>query len=61
MIGLILGLAVLGVVLYLIETLVPIDSTIKMVIRVVVIICVVYYLVGLFGIVDLPVPRVGGR
>lgn len=58
MIGLILGLAVLGVILYLIETMVPIDAAIKVVIRVLVLICVVWYLANLFGVIDLPVPRV---
>lgn len=58
MIGLILGLAVLGVILYLIETMVPMDATIKVVIRVLVLICVVWYLANLLGVVDLPLPRV---
>jgi hypothetical protein len=56
MIGLILGLAILGVILYFIETL-PMDPTIKVVIRVVVIVCVILWLLGQFGFVDLPLPR----
>jgi uncharacterized protein YoxC len=58
MIGLILSLAILGLVLYLIETLVPMAPTIKTVIRVLVLICVIYYLLGVFGIADLPLPKV---
>ncbi len=57
MIGLILGLAVVGLILWLIETQIPMDATIKTVIRIVVVVCVIYYLIGLFGIVDLPLPR----
>lgn len=57
MIGLILGLVVLGVILYFIEQL-PMDATIKLLIRVVIIICVIYFLLTAFGVVDLPLPRV---
>lgn len=60
MIGLILGLAILGVILYLIETMIPMDATIKTLIRVVVVIAVIWYLLGLIGFVDLPLPRVRG-
>lgn len=56
MISLILGLVLLGVLLYLLEAYVPMDPVIKTVIRIVVVVCVVYYLVGLFGFADLPVP-----
>lgn len=57
MIALILGLALIGLVLWLIETYIPMDPAIKMVIRVVIVICVILYLVRLFGIADLPLPR----
>lgn len=60
MVGLIIGLAVLGVILYLIETMIPMDATIKTLIRVVVVIAVIWYLLGLIGFVDLPLPRVRG-
>ncbi len=53
MIGLIVTLVIVGVCLYLIETYVPMDATIKTVIRVV----VVLYLLSAFGIVDVPLPR----
>lgn len=56
MLALILGLAVLGVILYLIEQL-PMDAAIKLTIRVVVLIGVVLYLARLVGIADLPWPR----
>lgn len=59
MIGLILGLALIGLILWLIETQIPMDNTIKIVIRIVIVICVILYLVQLFGIADLPLPRAG--
>lgn len=58
MIMLILSLALLGVLLYAIKTYVPMDPAIQMLITVVVVICVVLWLAGIFGIVDIPVPRV---
>lgn len=57
MIALILGLAVVGLLLYLIETYVPMAAPIKIVIRVVVVVCLVLYLLSAFGITDMPVPR----
>lgn len=57
MIGLVLGLALVGLVLYLIETYIPMDPAIKTVIRIVIVVCVILYLVRLFGIADLPLPR----
>lgn len=58
MIGLIVLLVVVGVCLYMIENFVPMDATIKMVIRVVVVLCMILYLINAFGIVDIPLPRV---
>lgn len=59
MISVVLVLIVLGVLLWLVETQIPMDGTIKKIIRVVVIVCVVLWLLGVFGLVpiDLPVPR----
>lgn len=57
MIALVIGLALVGLVLYLIDTYVPMDPVIKTVIRIVVVVCVILYLVRLFGIADLPIPR----
>ena len=57
MISLILGLALIGLVVYLIETFVPMPAPFKTVIRVVVIIVLIIYLVRLFGL-DIPLPRV---
>lgn len=57
MIAVLVVLVLIGVALYLIEQ-VPMDAAIKTIIRVVVILCVVLYLLGAFGIVDIPFPRV---
>jgi hypothetical protein len=57
MIALILVLVLIGVGLYLLETYVPMSPPIKLVIRVVVVICLVLYLLRAFGIADLPVQR----
>ncbi len=57
MLTLILGLALIGLVLYLIETYIPMDPIFKVVIRVVVVIAVIVYLAQLFGVADLPFPR----
>ena len=56
MIALIIGLAIVGVLLYFIAQI-PMDPVILTVIRVVILICVIYYLMTLFGVVDLPLPR----
>lgn len=57
MLTLILALALLGLILYLIETYVPMDPVIKIAIRVVVAICVIVYLAQIFGVADLPLPH----
>ncbi len=50
LIGVIIVLAIIGVVLWLVETKIPMDSTIKLVIQVIVVICVIIWLLGLIGI-----------
>lgn len=56
LISLILLLVVVGVVLYLIETYIPMSPPIKTVIRVVVVIVLCLYLLQLF-VGDVPLPR----
>ncbi len=58
MIALIITLIVVGVCLYLVETYIPMSPPIKMVIRVVVVLFLALWLLRIFGIVDMPVPRV---
>lgn len=60
LITLIVVLVVLGVGLYCIETYVPMAPPFKIIIRVVVVLCVVLWLLQLFGVLNVAVPRVGG-
>ncbi len=61
MIALVITLVVIGVLLWLINTYVPMDGKIKKLINVVVSICVVVWLLYQFGVLgpghDIPVPR----
>ncbi len=57
MIQLILGLAVIGFLLYLLLTYVPMAQPFKQLIVVVVVLCIVLYLLSVFGILDIPIPR----
>ena len=57
MIGLLLVLVIIGVVLWLIETKIPMDDTVKVLIRVVVVIVACLWLLNAFGVVDVPIPR----
>ena len=53
---LILGLALVGLLVYLLETNIPMSPPFKIAIRVVVIVALILYLAQLFGL-DLRVPR----
>lgn len=55
MIALIVTLVVLGLVLYLLETYVPMSPPITAIIRVVVILLSVLIILRAFGIVDIPI------
>jgi hypothetical protein len=50
LISIIITLIIVGVVLYLVD-LIPMDRTIKQIIRLIVIICVVLWLLQLFGFI----------
>lgn len=54
LIQIVIVLIVVGLLLWLVETQLPIDATFKTIIRVVVVIAVVLWLLGAFGIVNLP-------
>lgn len=56
MMTLVLALALVGVVLYFIAQI-PMDPWILIAIRVVVLVCVIYFLMRVFGVTDLPLPR----
>ena len=57
MIQLFVLLIVIGVVLYLVNTMIPMDAKIKTIINVLVVLVVCLYLLSAFGIMDMPVPR----
>lgn len=61
MLGIVLTLAVIGVLMYLLQNYVPMDARIKQIIYVVVVICVVFWLLNAFGVLAymdaVPVPR----
>ena len=57
MIGLILALAVVGFLVYLIVNFIPMPPPFKTGILVVVVICLIYYLLNIFGFADIPLPR----
>lgn len=57
MLGLILSLALIGFVVYLIQTYVPMPPIFKTVIYVVVAIVVILFLMRAFGVGDIPVPQ----
>lgn len=56
LIGLLIVLIIVGVLLWLVETQIPMDPSIKVIIRVVVIIVVVLWLLQIF-LGDLQIPR----
>lgn len=62
LISLILTLIVVGVLLWLVNTYIPMDGKIKKILNIVVVICVVVWLLYAFGILDrsntITVPRV---
>lgn len=58
MIAVIFILAIVGLALHLLLTYVPMAAPIKTVIMVVVVLCVCLWLLQVFGVADIPVPRV---
>jgi hypothetical protein len=62
LINVVIVLIVVGVLLWLVNSYIPMQPVIKKVINVVVIICVVWYLLTVFGVIgslqDVKVPRV---
>lgn len=58
MIGLMLTLAMMGLILYLIITYIPMPPAFRTIILVVAVIILILYLMSVFGIADMSVPRV---
>jgi hypothetical protein len=61
MIGLILTIAILGLVVWLIVTYIPMPAPFKTIIIVIAVVILLLYLIQAFGFVDLPLPRYHGR
>ena len=63
LISIIVTLIVVGVLLWLVNTFIPMDGKIKKILNAVVVICVVVWLLFAFGIInhagDIHVPRIG--
>ena len=57
MISILITLILVGVLLWFVQTYIPMAQPIKTLITVVVVIFVLLWLVQIFGIVDIPVPR----
>lgn len=63
-INLIIVLVVIGVILYLINTYIPMDQKIKTILNIVVVIILLLWLLGIFGVLGMnlgTVPQVGSR
>ena len=61
LVGLVLTLVLIGVLLWLINTYVPMDAKIKNIMNIVVLIVVILWLLNVFGVlgaINTPVPRV---
>ena len=63
LISLLLTLIVVGVLLWLVNTYIPMDGKIKKILNVVVVVCVVVWLLYAFGVLDrggdIRVPQIG--
>jgi predicted membrane channel-forming protein YqfA (hemolysin III family) len=57
MIGLILALALVGLIVYLITTYIPMPPIFVTVIYVIVAVILIIYLMRVFGVNDIPIPR----
>jgi len=60
MIAVVITLCVIGLLLWVINTYLPLDAKILRIINVVVVICVVFWLLNVFGVLghgDIPVPQ----
>ncbi len=58
MIHLLLGIALVGLIVWLIVAFIPMPEPFKKVIIVVAIVFLIIYLMGVLGIADIPIPRI---
>lgn len=57
MISLILTLAIVGLIVWAIVTYIPMPPVFKTAILVIAVVCVILYLIQVFGFTDIPLPR----
>lgn len=57
MIALVLTLAVVGFLCYCIETWIPMAQPFKIAIYAVIVLCLILWLIQVFGVADVPLPR----
>jgi hypothetical protein len=57
MIQLIFTITLLGLLVWAIVTYIPMPELFKKAIMVIAVICLILYLIGVFGIADIPIPR----
>lgn len=57
MIGLILTLAICGLIVWAIVTYIPMPPVFRSAILIIAAICIILYLIQAFGLADIPVPR----
>lgn len=57
MLGIILTLALVGLIVYLILTYIPMPQPFKTIILVIVAVCLILWLMGVLGVADIPVPH----
>jgi hypothetical protein len=57
MISLLVWIVIVGVILYLVNTYVPMAQPIKTILNIVVIVALCLYLLSAFGLLDMPMPR----
>jgi hypothetical protein len=50
MISLVIGLIIVGVLLYIVETMLPMDAMVKRLIQIVVVLCLLVYVARFFGV-----------
>lgn len=61
MISVVITLIIVGLLMWLMDAYLPIDAGIKRIIHIVIIICVIFWLLNVFGVwghADVPVPHV---
>jgi hypothetical protein len=61
MLSVVIMLAIVGLVIYLITTYIPMPQIMKTIILVIVALCVILWLMNIFGLGDIPIPHIPRR